>query len=105
MRENCKYGLMRGNRTSFTDDPKRAQSWKRRIQPRISLRNDEPVLYSTKLQRLKPGARVVAHDFDIDEWKPTKIDESSLGSGVIFAIYNNGSNCVHHFLHLLIFCH
>jgi hypothetical protein len=39
--------LMRGNRTSFTDDPKRAQSWKRRIQPRISLRNDEPVLYST----------------------------------------------------------
>jgi cyclopropane fatty-acyl-phospholipid synthase-like methyltransferase len=27
-----------------------------------------------KLQRLKPGARVVAHDFDIDEWKPTKIE-------------------------------
>jgi hypothetical protein len=38
-----------GNRTSFTDDPKRAQSWKRRIQPRISLRNDEPVLYSTAI--------------------------------------------------------
>jgi hypothetical protein len=51
MRENCKYGLMRGNRTSFTDDPKRAQSWKRRIQPRISLRNDEPVLYSTRSLR------------------------------------------------------
>jgi cyclopropane fatty-acyl-phospholipid synthase-like methyltransferase len=27
-----------------------------------------------KLQRLQPGARVVAHDFDIDEWKPTKIE-------------------------------
>jgi SAM-dependent methyltransferase len=26
-----------------------------------------------KLQRLRPGARVVAHDFDIDDWKPTKI--------------------------------
>jgi tRNA/tmRNA/rRNA uracil-C5-methylase (TrmA/RlmC/RlmD family) len=26
-----------------------------------------------KLQRLKPGSRVVAHDFDIDDWKPTKI--------------------------------
>ena len=22
-----------------------------------------------KLQQLKPGSRVVAHDFDIDEWK------------------------------------
>jgi SAM-dependent methyltransferase len=27
-----------------------------------------------KLQRLKPGARIVAHDFDIDEWKPTRIE-------------------------------
>ena len=27
-----------------------------------------------KLQRLKPGARIVAHDFDIDEWKPTKVE-------------------------------
>lgn len=27
-----------------------------------------------KLQKLKPGARVVAHDFDIDEWKPTKVE-------------------------------
>ena len=27
-----------------------------------------------KLQRLKPGSRIVAHDFDIDEWKPTKIE-------------------------------
>jgi cyclopropane fatty-acyl-phospholipid synthase-like methyltransferase len=27
-----------------------------------------------KLQRLKPGARIVAHDFDIDDWKPTKIE-------------------------------
>lgn len=26
-----------------------------------------------KLQRLKPGSRVVAHDFDIDEWEPTKV--------------------------------
>jgi len=24
-----------------------------------------------KLQKLQPGSRVVAHDFDIDEWKPT----------------------------------
>ena len=27
-----------------------------------------------KLQLLKPGSRVVAHDFDIDDWKPTKIE-------------------------------
>jgi len=25
-----------------------------------------------KLQRLRPGARIVAHDFDIDDWKPTR---------------------------------
>ena len=27
-----------------------------------------------KLQKLRPGARVIAHDFDIDEWKPTRIE-------------------------------
>lgn len=27
-----------------------------------------------KLQKLKPGSRVVAHDFDIDEWKPTRVE-------------------------------
>ena len=27
-----------------------------------------------KLQHLKPGARIVAHDFDIDDWKPTKVE-------------------------------
>ncbi|MDH3443615.1 MAG: class I SAM-dependent methyltransferase [Deltaproteobacteria bacterium] len=27
-----------------------------------------------KLQKLKPGSRVVAHDFDIDDWKPTKVE-------------------------------
>ena len=27
-----------------------------------------------KLQSLKAGSRIVAHDFDIDEWKPTKIE-------------------------------
>jgi hypothetical protein len=27
-----------------------------------------------KLQRLKPGSRVVAHDFDIDDWKPTTVE-------------------------------
>jgi cyclopropane fatty-acyl-phospholipid synthase-like methyltransferase len=27
-----------------------------------------------KLQQLKPGSRIVAHDFDIDDWKPTKIE-------------------------------
>jgi cyclopropane fatty-acyl-phospholipid synthase-like methyltransferase len=27
-----------------------------------------------KLQRLKPGSRIVAHDFDIDDWKPTTIE-------------------------------
>ena len=26
-----------------------------------------------KLQALKPGSRVIAHDFDIDDWKPTRI--------------------------------
>ena len=27
-----------------------------------------------KLQALKPGSRVIAHDFDIDDWKPTTIE-------------------------------
>ena len=27
-----------------------------------------------KLQQLKPGSRVVAHDFDIDDWKPTRVE-------------------------------
>jgi SAM-dependent methyltransferase len=26
-----------------------------------------------KLQKLQPGSRVVAHDFDIDDWKPTAV--------------------------------
>ncbi|HET9916102.1 MAG TPA: hypothetical protein VFQ89_03265, partial [Candidatus Binatia bacterium] len=26
-----------------------------------------------KLQKLRPGSRVVAHDFAIDDWKPTDI--------------------------------
>jgi cyclopropane fatty-acyl-phospholipid synthase-like methyltransferase len=33
-----------------------------------------------KLQRLKPGSRVVAHDFDIDDWKPTKIESVDASS-------------------------
>jgi SAM-dependent methyltransferase len=27
-----------------------------------------------KLQKLKPGSRIVAHEFDIDDWKPTRIE-------------------------------
>jgi len=27
-----------------------------------------------KLQALKPGSRIIAHDFDIDDWKPTRIE-------------------------------
>src|SRR5688572_10972751 len=30
-----------------------------------------------KLRKLKPGSRIVAHDFDIDDWKPTKIEHVS----------------------------
>ena len=41
------YGLMRGTGLRFTEDSKRARSWKRPIQPRSSLKNDAPVLYST----------------------------------------------------------
>jgi SAM-dependent methyltransferase len=26
-----------------------------------------------KLQKLQPGSRIVAHDYDIDEWEPTKV--------------------------------
>lgn len=26
-----------------------------------------------KLQKLKPGSRIVAHDYDIDDWKPTRV--------------------------------
>jgi hypothetical protein len=27
-----------------------------------------------KLQELKAGSRVIAHDFDIDDWKPTRVE-------------------------------
>jgi cyclopropane fatty-acyl-phospholipid synthase-like methyltransferase len=27
-----------------------------------------------KLQKLKPGSRVIAHDFDIDDWPPTRVE-------------------------------
>ena len=27
----------------------------------------------SKLQKLKPGSRIVAHDYDIDDWKPTRV--------------------------------
>jgi cyclopropane fatty-acyl-phospholipid synthase-like methyltransferase len=27
-----------------------------------------------KLQRLKPGSRIVAHDYDIDDWQPAKVE-------------------------------
>jgi len=27
-----------------------------------------------KLQKLKPGSRIVAHDFDIDDWPPTRVE-------------------------------
>ncbi|MGH7798098.1 MAG: SAM-dependent methyltransferase [Candidatus Binatia bacterium] len=27
-----------------------------------------------KLQKLKPGSRVVAHDFDIDDWQPNRVE-------------------------------
>jgi len=27
-----------------------------------------------KLQKLRPGSRVIAHDFDIDDWKPTRVE-------------------------------
>ena len=27
-----------------------------------------------KLQKLKSGSRVIAHDFDIDDWKPTRVE-------------------------------
>lgn len=30
-----------------------------------------------KLQKLKPGSRVVAHDFDIDDWKPSRVEHIS----------------------------
>jgi SAM-dependent methyltransferase len=30
-----------------------------------------------KLQKLKSGSRVVAHDFDIDDWKPTRVETIS----------------------------
>jgi SAM-dependent methyltransferase len=27
-----------------------------------------------KLQQLKPGSRIIAHDFDIDDWQPTRVE-------------------------------
>jgi hypothetical protein len=27
-----------------------------------------------KLQKLKSGSRVIAHDFDIDDWKPSRVE-------------------------------
>jgi len=35
------------------DNPKRARSWKRRIQPRVNLRIVEPVLYSTSFSSIR----------------------------------------------------
>jgi len=48
------------------ENPKRARSWKRRLRPRVNLKNDVPVLYSTfflcgvqdsALPRLEPSLR------------------------------------------------
>jgi len=39
------------------EDSKRARSWKRRIRPRINLKNDEPVLYSTLFLTFLPNFR------------------------------------------------
>jgi SAM-dependent methyltransferase len=27
-----------------------------------------------KLQQLRPGSRIIAHDFDIDDWQPTRVE-------------------------------
>ena len=42
------------------DEPKRARSWKRPIQPRIDLKNDAPVFYSTRRMADVPVAPAVA---------------------------------------------
>ena len=39
----------------------------------IFLENHQPAKASVLL-KLKPGSRVVAHDFDIDDWKPTRVE-------------------------------
>ncbi len=64
MRENCTYGLMRGAGLLSKDNPKRARSWKRRIQPRVGLKQAEPVLYSTQLSmklrcKIRKGSRLI----------------------------------------------
>jgi hypothetical protein len=40
------------------ENPKRARSWKRRLRPRVNLKNDVPVLYSTAAPRLKHSAAI-----------------------------------------------
>ncbi len=37
----------------FMDNPKRARSWKRRIQPRVGLKMVEPALYSTLIRLIE----------------------------------------------------
>jgi hypothetical protein len=51
------------------ENPKRAQSWKRPRRPRVNLKNDEPVLYSTQGC---PDTDVAADatDADIDAQTP-----------------------------------
>ena len=39
-----------GTGTLAMEDPKRARSWKQRIQPRCGLKQAEPVIYSTHIR-------------------------------------------------------
>jgi Group II intron, maturase-specific domain len=47
-----------GEQLRSTAEPKRARSWKQRIQPRCGLKNDAPVLYSTSC---RPSHEIASH--------------------------------------------
>jgi hypothetical protein len=51
MRENCKYGLMRGNRTSFYGRFYTGTKLETADAAKIDLTNTEPVHYSTLICR------------------------------------------------------
>jgi hypothetical protein len=44
------------------DNPKRARSWKRQIQPRVGLKTVEPVPYSTLKPKLNRDRAAVSKD-------------------------------------------
>ena len=68
------------------ENPKRARSWKRRLRPRVNLKNDVPVLYSTA------GDHADDHDTQVIKLRSvTDSCDSSMGAnGLLGEIQHRG---------------